>query len=140
MPEAKTRRGMGLALVLVSLLLAFAVGVLWQARRVERPPSWAGTMLGGPAIALQPRISPDGQMLAFQAMVDGLNQVAVMKPDTGNWTVLTRDRTRGLIVSMGWARDGGKIYYDRYTDTPRGVFSVPVLGGDERLILENAGF
>src|SRR5204863_57026 len=74
MPETKTRRGMGLALVLVPLLLAFAVGVLWQARRVERPPSWTGTMLGGPAIALQPRISPDGQMLAFQALVDGLNQ------------------------------------------------------------------
>ena len=30
------------------------------------------------------------------------------------------------------------IYYDRYTDVPQGIFSVPILGGDERLVLENA--
>jgi hypothetical protein len=32
------------------------------------------------------------------------------------------------------------IYYDRGTDVLEGVYSVPVLGGDEHLVLANAGF
>jgi hypothetical protein len=34
--------------------------------------------------------------------------------------------------------DGSLIYYDRATDVPLGVYSVPVLGGEEHLVLENA--
>src|ERR1019366_7492120 len=37
-----------------------------------------------------------------------------------------------------WSSDGSLIYYDRYTDGPRGIYSIPVLGGDSRVILENA--
>jgi hypothetical protein len=134
----RAQRPVALLIGLSALVVALAAGWFWERRNRTEPPSWTATMLGGPAIALGPRISPDGKMLAFQAMVDGLNQVAVMKPETGNWTVLTRDRTRGLVEQIAWARDGAKIYYSRLTDTPRGIFSVPVLGGDERLVLENA--
>ena len=95
-------------------------------------------MLGGSEIALNPRLSPDGHLLAFEAMVDGLSQIAVMKPESGNWSVLTRDRDRGPMLNHCWSADGALIYYDRYTDVPQGIFSVPVLGGDERLVLENA--
>ena len=38
-----------------------------------------------------------------------------------------------------WAPDGSRIFFDRQTDTLNGVFSVPSLGGEERLVLENAG-
>jgi len=34
--------------------------------------------------------------------------------------------------------DGSRIYYDRWKDQPKGVFSVPALGGDEQLVLEDA--
>jgi hypothetical protein len=95
-------------------------------------------LLGGSAIALAPRLSPDGQTLAFQAMVDGLNQVAVMKPDSGNWTVLTRDRSRGAVMDLRWSPDSAKIYFDRFSGVPRGIFSIPVLGGQQRLVLEEA--
>jgi hypothetical protein len=77
-------------------------------------------------------------LLAFEAMVDGLTQVAVMKPESGNWSVLTRDRDHGPINNHSWSPDGTLIYYDRHTDVPQGIFSVPVLGGDERLVVENA--
>jgi len=70
--------------------------------------------------------------------VDGTTQVAVMKPESGNWSVLTRDRSRGPVLNHSWSADGALIYYDRYTDVPQAIFSVPVLGGDERLVLENA--
>jgi hypothetical protein len=99
---------------------------------------WSAVMLGGPEIALGPRISPDGHLLAFQAMVDGQTQLALMKPETGNWSVLTKDRTRGGVINTSWAADGSQIYYDRYNDVPQGVFTIPVLGGEERLVLENA--
>jgi len=113
-------------------------GVTWRASRELVPVQWTGTRLGGPAIALYPRVSPDSQLLAFQAMVDGLTQVAVMKPGTGNWTVLTHDRTKGLADALAWSSDGARIYFDRWTDVPMGIFSVPALGGDERLLIENA--
>ena len=32
-----------------------------------------------------------------------------------------------------------RLYYDRNLDVPRGVYSVPVLGGKEQLLLEDAG-
>ena len=67
-------------------------------------------------MALRPRLSPDGHLLAFLTMNDGLSQVAVMKPGTGIWTQLTHDRTRGLTFTMSWSADGSHIYYDRFTD------------------------
>jgi serine/threonine protein kinase len=114
------------------------VTVSWNARRSRPETSWSGTELGGPPIAMAPTISPDGQWLAFQVIADGQAQAAVMKPDTGNWTVLTRDRSHGGLSNICWARDGSRIYFDRWTGAPRGIYSVPILGGDEQLVVENA--
>ncbi len=121
--------------------VALAVAVGYGLGRWGGPgpqTQWSGVLLGGPAAAMGPRISPDGQTLAFQAMVDGQTQVAVMKPDSGNWTVLTRERSRGLVSEICWSRDGTKLYFDRVLDVPQGIYSVPVLGGEERLVLEDA--
>ena len=38
------------------------------------PLLWTGVMLGGSEMALNPRLSPDGHLLAFEAMVGGLSQ------------------------------------------------------------------
>jgi eukaryotic-like serine/threonine-protein kinase len=62
---------------------AFAGGLFWHLLQSAPPSSWTGAILGGPSIALGPRISPDGKMLAIQAMVNGLTQVAMMKPESG---------------------------------------------------------
>ncbi len=113
-------------------------GLWWQARRDAVRPDWTAIRLGGPEIAMTPRISPNGQMLAFLAMVDGQTQVAVMNPDSGNWTVLTHDRTNGIAGTLCWSREGDKIFFDRVSDILRGVYSVPALGGEEQLILEEA--
>jgi hypothetical protein len=121
-----------------ALAAGTAGGMAWRTSRDVPPVQWTGSRLGGPAIAMFPRVSPDGQLVAFQAMVDGQSQVAVMKPDTGNWSVLTRDRSKGLVDSVAWSRDGARVYYDRFTDSPGGIYSVPALGGEERLLIENA--
>jgi len=95
-------------------------------------------MLGGPGIAFGGRISPDGRTLAFQAMVDGLTQVAVMDTESGDWTVLTKDRTRGYVAELNWSLDGTEIYFDREFSGPQGIYTISRFGGDERLILEDA--
>ncbi|HLK22380.1 MAG TPA: protein kinase, partial [Bryobacteraceae bacterium] len=115
---------------------SFAAARFWW--RTPEPPVWSGIMLGGSEIALEPRLSPDGHLLAFDAMVDGTTQVAVMKPESGNWSVLTKDRDHGPVLNQSWSADGSLIYYDRYTDGPRAIYSVPVLGGEERMVLESA--
>lgn len=129
-----------IAIAALALLGALVVsGAYWW--RTFSPPAaapWKGTFLGGPSRAIGPRISPDGKMLAFQAMVDGLFQVAVMKPQTGNWTVLTRDREHGPVQEITWSPDGARVYFSRVLGGPRGIYSVPVLGGDEHLLLEGA--
>ena len=129
------------AMTVIAAAAIAAAGWLWL--RSPAPPAprrWSAVLAGGPPIVMQPALSPDGQLLAFQTIVDGQSQIGVLKPGVGTWRVLTSDRTRGLAVIHDWATDGSRIYYDRQTDTLNGIFSVPALGGDERLVLENAGF
>ena len=125
------------ALAAVVLVVATAAVTLWLERDVGLP-RWSGVLLGGPEMALNPRLSPDGNLLAFKAFDNGLTQVAVMKPESGNWSVLTHHRDRGAVDQVSWSPDGSLIYYDRTTDVPHGVYSVPVLGGEEHLVVEDA--
>jgi hypothetical protein len=125
---------------LLALPVAAALGALAAGYFLRPPlsPSYTGLLLGGPEVTMCPRLSPDGHILAFQAMVEGLTQVAVMRPESGDWTALTHQREHGFVLEVSWAADGSRIFYDRVTDVPRGVFSVPVLGGAEHLVLEDA--
>ncbi len=124
------------AVLLFAIVATFAL-----TRWLSHPPPatrWSAVRLGGPQISENPRLSPDGQVLAFQAMVDGNTQVAVMKPESASWNVLTRRRDRGAVDFVCWSFDGSTVYFSRNTDVPQGVFSVPFLGGEEHMILENA--
>lgn len=93
---------------------------------------------GWTEIAIGPRMSPDGSTLAFQAMVGENTQVAVMKPESGNWLVLTHKAGAGYVDSIAWSSDGNRLYYDRSADVPMGVYSVSAFGGDEQMVLEDA--
>jgi hypothetical protein len=127
---------------LVAASLTLIVGIVggWWARARRSPPSpnWSAAMLGGPSVAMGPRISPDGHTLAFQAMMDGLTQVAVMDTDSGDWTVLTKNRARGYVTELNWSPDGSAIFFDRELSVPRGIYTVSRFGGDEHLVLEDA--
>jgi len=121
------------------IALFTAVAVWLRVGRDTGTQDWTGIRLGGPEIALGPRASPDGKTVAFTAIVDGNTQVAVMNPDSGHWTVLTHDRGAGRVQSVNWSRDGSKIYFDRWAEGPLGLFSIPALGGEPRLVLPDAG-
>jgi serine/threonine protein kinase len=134
--SAPSRRRWVWAGLLPVLAGGAAIGLQrWQS---QESPAWSGSLLGGPIVASHPSISPDGQMLAFRAIDDGQSQVAIMKPDAASWTVLTRDKNRGSVASVAWARDGSKIYFDREYGFG-GIYAVGPLGGEPRLLLENAG-
>jgi len=136
-PTARPRTWASIIGVLLAVAATFLI-TRWLARDANAP-RWSADQLAGPDIALNPRRSPDGRLLAFQAMVDGQTQVAVMDPESGNWNVLTRRRDQGIVEYLCWSPDGSTIYFSRTTDVPMGVFSVPFLGGEERQVLDNAG-
>jgi len=128
-----------------TLLVAGVVGLMALAVATDRlvvpipqTTAWTGALLGGPEIAYRPRPSPDGHLLAFYAVEQGYTQVGVMTPETGNWSILTQGQQHGNVTNVAWAPDGASIYYDRITAVPQGIYSVPVLGGDERLVFANA--
>jgi hypothetical protein len=133
-PEFLQRRYLTAAMALIAGL---SLSTWLLLRRAPEPQSWSGALLGGPEIALDPRVSPDGNLVAFQAYEQGYTQVAVMKPETANWSVLTHNRT-GSVDAVAWSADGASIFYDREGAGRVGIYSVPVLGGDERLIVEDA--
>jgi eukaryotic-like serine/threonine-protein kinase len=129
---------LGGSLLIVGIVAGVAAGWWGGARRNPPNLEWSAQRLGGPSLAMGPRISPDGHTLAFQAMVDNLTQVAVMDTDSGDWTVLTKDRTRGYVTELNWSTDGSEIYFDRDLSVPNGIYAVSRFGGDEHLVLENA--
>ena len=141
---ALKRRRPGIPIIALGTVAVLALGIgagaWWKSSAGTATPDWSAARIGGPSTVLYPVLSPDGQLLAFQTIVDGQSQIAVMKPGGGTWRVVTSDRSRGLIVVLDWAPDGSRIFYDRQTDTLNGIFAVPALGGDERLVLENAGY
>lgn len=131
------RRGILAMAAAAAVAVALAAGhFLW---RRPAPPTWTGIMLGGPSISISPRLSPDGRLLAFTAAdPDGVFQLWVMQPDSGNRVMLTHSRERGFVLYCSWSPDGSRIYYDRWSDQPKGIFAVPALGGEEQLVLEGA--
>ncbi len=119
-------------------ILSIAGAAFWQTSRAPAQEAWSGLMLGGPASAFEPRLSPDGQLLAFLAFENQLPQLAVMKAQGGSWTILTSDREHGYVTTAAWAPDSSKIYFDRMWGHPLGIYSVPPLGGEPRMLLDDA--
>jgi DNA-binding beta-propeller fold protein YncE len=138
---APPRRSAALMFLIAAAALAVLLGGAawwWLVDRRPDLPEWTGTRLGGPGVAMRPAVSPDGKLLAFSAMIDGQTQLAVMQPDSGSWSVLTHDRNAGMQAQMSWAPDGSRIYFDRVWGRPRGVYSISPLGGEPRLLIDNA--
>jgi hypothetical protein len=133
--ERKPRFAWSLA---ATALLVAAVAV-WWAWRSPAQEVWTGERLGGPSQAFGVRLSPDAQLLAFLAFENQVPQVAVMKPDSGSWTVLTHDHSHGYVTTVAWAPGGSRIYFDRMGGQPLGVYSILPLGGEPRPLL-NAAF
>jgi Tol biopolymer transport system component len=126
------------ALLLLAAAAIYAAGFLSRGAGSAGPSRWQAELFSGPPTAFEPRISPDGQTIAFQAMVDGNTQVAVLSAGASGWRVLTTDRSRGTVGNISWSPDGSRIYFDRLTQAAVGIFSVSVHGEDLRPVLDRA--
>ena len=99
-----SKRAMIAAAALVLLAAGGAGGrLLWH---TPTAPEWSGEILGGPETALDPRLSPDGSLLAFQAFDRGNTQVAVMKP--GNRQLVDPDAQPRARLHHGPRLVGGR--------------------------------
>lgn len=150
-----TRRWWPLAAAVVTAsLLAFALGMGAQHLRTGAPPqaqsqgpdpnatgtpaevptAWTGEFLDGEATpAFGPRVSPDGQWVAYLVLQEGQTQVAVLHLHTGEKNVLTQKSDQGSPLSVCWSPDSKLIYFDRFINGPAGVFSIsPLRKGGER--------
>ncbi|MBK9090290.1 MAG: protein kinase [Holophagales bacterium] len=142
-PEGGARRAarvLASALGALVLLGGGAVAGWWMRdRTTEAAATWGGDLvLGNTTQVLASRLSPDGQTLAFVTPSGGVTQVAVMKPASGDWSALTNRPDSGSVYRVAWSNDGTRIFFDRVTDVPHGIFSVPAVGGPERLVLQDA--
>jgi|HubBroStandDraft_6_1064221.scaffolds.fasta_scaffold60881_1 serine/threonine protein kinase len=135
---APSRRRLSWLFTTLAILAALGAGAFWQSLRTPAEVQWTASLLGGPTNSRNPRLSPDGQLLAFIAFIDELPQLGVMKPDGASWTMLTSVRDSGYVTTISWSPDSSKIYFDRYWGQPRGIFSVPPLGGEPRMLLDDA--
>jgi len=121
-------------LALILIVAAFLAGT-WLRAPADSPVTvWQGERLGGSTIAMWPRVSPNGQMVAFQALVEGQTQLGLMTPQSGDWQLPIRRKAPGYVGDISWSSDGARIYFER----SRRIFSVPFLGGEEQPVLENA--
>ena len=135
--ERKNRERLAfLAAGTVLLIGAVLAGHWWWT--APRPQSWSGVALGGPEFSYSPQVSPDGHTLAMVGAIQDCLQPIVMTPATGNYAILSQDRTHGYAHSVTWSPDGAVLYFARLAGGPAGVFSVPALGGEVRLLLPNA--
>jgi Tol biopolymer transport system component len=124
----------------IVIVLAFVAVRTWEAPYTALPTEWHGEQLSGPPFAWGPRISPDGNMIAFIAMNNGDSRAAVMTLVSRDWSSQSGGNTdRGGIGEVSWSNDGARVLFNRFFEQPRGIFSVPAIGdGDERLVLEDA--
>ena len=134
-----SRLALAIPLAVATLAIGLVLGRRSSASGGGLPTDWRGELLGGPRVAMTPRVSPDGQLVVFAAMVEGQTQVAVLRSETGDWKVLTTDRTQGLATDFAWSADNSKIYYSRFFEVPKGIYSISPLGTGNRLVLADAG-
>lgn len=138
-----SRRWAAMIMIAVFMLcaLTFVAGIGIENSRKPGQTTWSGSLLvGGSTVAWGPRVSPDGRRVAFIVMLDAQTHVALMDAETGVWDVLTKRPEQGVRIHAAWARDGSKIYFTRGTTQGVNIYSIPAVGGEERLVLDNAHF
>jgi len=142
----RRERPLKFAISVLVLTLFLCLGYLAAATRLGSfsnvsGTNWTGSLLvGGSTVAWGPRISPDGRRVAFIVMIDAQTQVALMDSQSGTWDVLTKRLEPGVRIHAAWSPDGSKVYFTRGTTEGVNIYSIPAVGGEERLVLDNAYF
>ena len=129
-----------LALWAIGLLVALAAGLAWKlwrtpAKTVTEPI--AITRLTRDGRSWQPALSPDGKMLAFVSARDtDLNDSDIYIQQSGSRPIRLTDDP-AIDTDPVFSADGSKILFSSARNPP-GIYEVPALGGDARLVIPEA--
>jgi serine/threonine protein kinase len=120
--------GLSAALVLLSVIAAW----LWWHSKPGKTTQRPLTRLSSNGVSFSPAISPDGKLLAYLSSAGGPNpDVWVQQTGGGKGIQITHEKEGAS--SPVFSPDGTQIAY-----TARGgIYEVPVLGGDPRLIVND---
>jgi Tol biopolymer transport system component/DNA-binding winged helix-turn-helix (wHTH) protein len=129
----RTKRQSRWLWVSTALLIVFATG-LWRVTRTSAPPLQPEmvrlTSEGG--LATDPAISPDGRLLAYASDRTGNGGMDIwVRPIGGESLRVTTDAADDL--EPAFSPDGSQIAYRSERDGG-GVYVVPALGGESRLL------
>jgi len=105
-----------------------------EVRILEFAPRRTITLPHRPEGFTSPRWSPDGRYIAGLPLKP--DNLTIFDLKTQQWKDLLR---KGLNSFPNWSKDGRFIYFQRSTDD-RGVFRIPISGGDEERILDMKEF
>ena len=111
------------------VLVAAAAGWFWWHRKPAKPAERALTRLTSNGVSFSPSISADGKLLAYLSSGGGPNpDIWVQQIGGGKAIQITREKDGAS--SPVFSPDGTQIAYVSHG----GIFEVPALGGDARLI------
>ena len=122
----------GLGAVLLSL-------VLWQAPKPAAPPVMGARRLTHETgFATNPALSRDGNLLAFVSdrAQDGGRDLWVQQAEPDAQPI--RLTTTGDVWYPSFSPDGGRIVYYSQNADRGGLYTIPSLGGEPRLLLRDA--
>ena len=150
-------------IMVLFLLLSFISKVWGQDTRLLRQPAISSTHIafiyGGdiwvsdlntnevrritstPAVESEPRLSPDGKLIAFTSNRSGVSEVYTVPIEGGDPTRLTWYPANSQAI--GWTPDGKHVLYTTVRETaPRAysrLWTVPAEGGPSRLLTQQWG-
>ena len=128
-------------LIPVAVLVAiFGFWYLWQRRPPDVTPlsslstsqvtSWKSEP--GDNVSSDPRMSPDGKLIAFVANKNGRSSIWIKQ--IGGGDAFTRKQDDSSDMSPVWSPDGEKIAYYSDRSGMKGIWAFPALGGAPKLL------
>jgi serine/threonine protein kinase len=113
-----------------ALLLVVAVaGWFWWHSRPAKTVERSLTRLTSNGVSVNPAISPDGKLLAYQASIGGPNPDIWVQQIGGGKAIQVTHEKDGASSPI-FSPDGTSIAYESHG----GVYEVPTLGGDPRVV------
>jgi eukaryotic-like serine/threonine-protein kinase len=123
-----------LGLAAVAALAIGAAATAWLVKPEPRPISSA-RYLTYSGQDYSPAVSPDGKLIAFSSRRDDTFRIWIKQVDGGGEVPLTA----GVDDFPRFSPDGSSVLYINTVDRRGSLYRIPVVGGEPRRIVENAG-
>ncbi len=132
----RPRNASWLTALLATVALAALGALAWRARPVEVAPTPVTHYLTYSGSDASPAASPDGRTLAFSSARDGRRRIWMMQTAAGSEVPLTA----GDDDHPRFSPDGTFLLFARRAGNRVSLYRVPALGGEPRLLIDDAFF